>query len=153
MRATAAEGAGRGPERHSGVAPLIVVDAGAYTRLVSDVGCFATAVFLLLALEATRDEHGRPVAETSVRMLARRLGVAKATAARVLSVLVKTGHLERLAQPRERGRFGPARYRVRLPTGMVRSPRRPRARGEGGRDGSQLGLFSGSSTPDARPPR
>lgn len=107
---------GRDPSRRSGVA--VTVDAAAHTRLVAKVGPLPTAAFVAVALRASRERRGRLVAATSARSMAAELGVAKDTAAGVLSRLVRAGYLRRQNQPRSAGRFAPASYVVRPPAGF-----------------------------------
>lgn len=169
MGATGVEAAA--PQRAPGADPAlgasaVTVTAGAHARLVADVGCFTAAVFTSVVLDAVPDEDGRLVAATSARVLARRVGIDKDTAARALSVLGRCGYLERLSQSRVGARFGPARYRVLLPEGVSLAPpsavsktarrRAATARSRGtdsdGRRG-QLGLFPASANPDTTPTR
>lgn len=124
-----------------GAPRAVTMTASAHRQLVDDVGWIAAAAFVSIAVGATEEEPGRMVTETSTRSLARQLGIAKDTATRALSALVRSGYLARLAQPRSQGRFGPARYRVLLPVGVsVSAPfrggrlgaairRRPKLRG------------------------
>ncbi len=107
---------GRDASRRSGVA--VTLDAAAHTRLVAKVGPLPAAAFVAVALRASRERRGRLVAATSARSMAAELGVAKDTAAGVLSRLVDAGYLRRQNQPRSAGRFAPASYVVRPPAGF-----------------------------------
>lgn len=100
----------------------VQVTAEAHARLVNRVGRSSAATFVAVALKATRDRRSVLVVETSARALARTLGIAKDTAAAELGWLVEHGYLRRLAQPRTAGRFAPARYVVRLPSGFSLTP-------------------------------
>lgn len=100
----------------------VFISAEASARLVDRIGCFTTTAFVAVALDAAPDDRGALVATTSARSLARRLHIAKDTAAGVLGVLVKRGYLRRLTQPRAGGRFAPARYVVKPPAGFTVIP-------------------------------
>jgi len=155
--------------------PSVHIDAQALAEMLDRVGTSAAMAFAAVAVDALPDERDVLVATTSARSLARRLHVAKDTAAGVLALLVKRGYLRRLVQPRIGGRFAPARYVVRPPTGFTvvpcaaredtapsatagrttttagRAARRHRDRRSGRGKSSQLGLFGAvSEVPEGR---
>lgn len=102
----------------SPTAGSVVISAEAHARLVARVGRSAATTFVAVALIAAPDDRGALVARTSARVLARRLDIAKDTAAGDLAWLVKRGYLRRLAQPRSGGQFAAAVYVVRPPAGF-----------------------------------
>jgi hypothetical protein len=107
---------------------------------------------LEVLLERARLDGDGLVVETSVRVVAVELAVAKNTAQRGLKTLRSAGMIEPAQGRSAGGRFGAARYRLNLPTGILgafhldtkssrQTPRRPRSRSaSAARAGEQLVL-------------
>jgi DNA-binding transcriptional ArsR family regulator len=102
-------------------AALLVVPESRHARRT--LGTTAWAVLEEVALDAHRDDHGRLLAVTNVRRIARHLGISKDTAARALRRLAEAGLVERQSRRDESGTFSASVYVVCLDhcSGLSRS--------------------------------
>jgi DNA-binding transcriptional MocR family regulator len=126
----------------------VLVEGAEVAGLRRRVGPVAWCALEVLLERACPDGDGL-VVETSVRLVAVELAVAKNTAQRALKALRSSGIIEPVQGRGAGGRFAATRYRLNLPTGILgvfhldtksspQTPRRPRP--QAARAGEQLVL-------------
>jgi len=94
---------------------VLVLDTGSRTAR----RCFGPLAWAVLEDIALGCDPGGDTAVTSIRAVADHLGVSKDTALRAFGVLRRLGAIEAVPPSRSlTGRFGPAAYRVHLPSGV-----------------------------------
>jgi hypothetical protein len=107
--------------------PIVLVESSGVAALRRRVGPVAWCALEVLVARALPDGDGL-VVDTSVRLVAVELAVAKNTAQRALKTLRSGGVIETVQGRNTGGRFAATTYRIHLPVDMLQpDPSKPQS--------------------------